>query len=154
MAIRYGMAINTKRCIGCRTCAVSCKMENTVPVGAFRVKVLNSKGTLEGDAYEGVFPNVSMVFTTSMCQHCTTPACNEVCPTGAAQQREDGIVFIDQDMCIGCRTCESACPYDARSLNKDTGTEIKCTMCMHRLDEGLTPMCSFCCPVQAITIPP
>lgn len=152
MAVRYGTVIDTARCFGCRTCTVACKMEHNIPVGTFRTKVLNSNGSLEWDAYEGTFPDVTLTFVTSMCQQCEHPSCVEACPTGASQQRDDGIVFIDQELCIGCRVCESACPYDARSLNKETGIEEKCTMCMERLDEGKVPMCMYCCPVQAITI--
>lgn len=152
MATRYATVIDTKRCFGCRTCTVACKMENNIPVGTFRTKVLNSAGSLEWDAYEGTYPDVKLVFRTAMCQQCENPPCVDVCPTGASQQREDGIVWIDEEICIGCQTCEKACPYDARSLNGETGIEEKCNMCMHRLDEGKEPMCMFCCPVQAIQI--
>ena len=152
MAARYGTVIDVSRCFGCRTCTVACKMEHSIPVGTFRTKVLNSKGSIEWDAYEGVFPDVTLTFVTSMCQQCENPPCVAVCPTAASVQREDGVVYVDQDLCIGCQSCEQACPYDARSLNVETGVEEKCTMCMERLDEGKIPMCMYCCPVQAITI--
>jgi Fe-S-cluster-containing dehydrogenase component len=152
MAVKYGTVIDTSRCFGCRTCMVACKMEHNIPVGTFRTKVLNSKGTIEWDAYEGTFSNVTLTFMTSMCQQCDSPACAEVCPTGATIKRDDGIVYVDETLCIGCQSCELACPYDARSINTETGIEEKCTMCMERLDNGEVPMCMFCCPVQAIVI--
>lgn len=152
MAARYGTVINTKRCFGCRTCTVACKMEHQIPVGTFRTRVLNSNGSIEWDAYEGTFPDVALKFTTMMCQQCSKPSCVEACPTGASKVNENGIVWIDHELCIGCRNCEEACPYGARTLNAETGFEEKCTMCMERLAEGETPMCMLCCPVQAIQI--
>jgi molybdopterin-containing oxidoreductase family iron-sulfur binding subunit/tetrathionate reductase subunit B len=127
-------------------------MENGIPVGTYRNRVFNSKESIEWDTVEGTYPHVTMAFRTSMCQQCENPPCIVVCPVNATSQREDGIVYIDKDLCIGCRLCEEPCPYEARSINVDSMWEEKCNMCMHRLDEGLVPMCSFCCPVQAITI--
>ena len=149
---RYGMVVSTSRCIGCRTCAVSCKMEHNLPVGTFRMKVLNGAGTIAYDTYEGVFPATSLSWLPSACQHCDNPPCLSVCPTGATKQREDGIVYVDQDECIGCGACQQACPYDARSLDEETNHMEKCTLCMHRLDKGEVTMCELCCPARAIHV--
>jgi molybdopterin-containing oxidoreductase family iron-sulfur binding subunit len=88
-----------------------------------------------------------------MCQHCKEPPCVDVCPTGASMRREDGIVLVDKHLCIGCRYCMMACPYDARSFVHETltnqkehmprgkGTVESCTLCVHKIDKGETPAC-------------
>ncbi|BAF61891.1 sulfate reduction electron transfer complex DsrMKJOP subunit DsrO [Candidatus Vesicomyidisocius calyptogenae] len=88
-----------------------------------------------------------------MCQHCEEPPCVDVCPTNASMKREDGIVLVDKHLCIGCRYCMMACPYDARSFVHETlnnqkehmprgkGTVEACTMCVHKVDKGETPAC-------------
>ncbi len=89
-----------------------------------------------------------------MCQHCEKPPCVDVCPTNASMKREDGIVLVDRHLCIGCRYCMMACPYDARSFAHETITDQKehmprgkgtveaCTMCVHRVDKGESPACA------------
>jgi molybdopterin-containing oxidoreductase family iron-sulfur binding subunit len=88
-----------------------------------------------------------------MCQHCEEPPCVDVCPTNASMRREDGIVLVDKHLCIGCRYCMMACPYDARSfvhenitnqkehMPRGKGTVESCTMCVHRVDKGEQPAC-------------
>ena len=152
---RLGMVIDLKTCVGCQTCTVSCKVENFVPPGVFWNDVYD---------YEvGEYPNVRRFFLPVPCQHCKNPACKEVCPTGATVQREDGIVYVDYDKCLGCGYCEVACPYRARKIYKKkayyygqptpyddfpaklrasyqrhkTGTASKCTFCMSRLDKAV-----------------
>jgi Fe-S-cluster-containing dehydrogenase component len=104
---RYGMVIDTRRCVGCRACVVACKAENKTPPGVAYTVVLD--GTLE--------PRIEdkPLFMTKPCFHCETPACTVVCPVGATFKRpQDGIVVVDYDRCIGCRYCITACPYGAR----------------------------------------
>ena len=97
-----------------------------------------------------------------MCQHCEHPPCVDVCPTTASFKRADGIVLVDKHRCIGCRYCMMACPYKARSFvheplhdqNPDVprgkGTVEACSMCVHRVDQGLQPACAEACPNRAI----
>jgi molybdopterin-containing oxidoreductase family iron-sulfur binding subunit len=92
-----------------------------------------------------------------MCQHCESPPCVDVCPTGASFKRADGIVLVDRHICIGCRYCMMACPYKARSLVHEPITGQKphaprgkgcvesCTLCVHRVDQGQTPACVEAC---------
>jgi len=104
---RYGMVIDTRRCVGCKACVVACKAENKTPPGVAYTVVLD--GVLE--------PRVEdkPLFMTKPCFHCETPACTVVCPVGATFKRtQDGIVVVDYDRCIGCRYCITACPYGAR----------------------------------------
>jgi molybdopterin-containing oxidoreductase family iron-sulfur binding subunit len=104
---RYGMVIDTRRCVGCKACMVACKVENKTPPGvSYTVVVENGFGDRPGDR---------PLFMTKPCFHCDEPPCTKVCPVGATYKRkQDGIVVVDYDRCIGCRYCIVACPYQAR----------------------------------------
>ena len=165
---RYGMVIDTKRCVGCNACSVNCKITNNLPETNWWTRVLTEGGD-EIDTPAGVFPDVSMRYITVGCQHCENPACTKVCPVGATyKDPETGVVRQDYDKCIGCRMCMAACPYNARVFNwsepvrdpdfnygdKDVpvrpkGVAEKCTMCKERTDRGEEPMCVMCCPTEA-----
>ncbi len=161
--MHWGMAIDLKLCIGCNTCVVVCKMRNGTPPGIFRNRVLEEE--------VGTFPTARRVFWPVRCMHCEEPACVEVCPTGASSKREDGIVLVAEDKCVGCKACILSCPYDVRSLldkeggyfqdgltpfeervyaNHLTGTVQKCDFCASRLEEGLKPSCAEGCLTGAI----
>ena len=115
---RYGMVIDTKRCVGCNACSVNCKITNNLPETNWWTRVLTEGGD-EIDTPAGVFPDVSMRYITVGCQHCENPACTKVCPVGATyKDPETGVVRQDYDKCIGCRMCMAACPYTGvRSFN-------------------------------------
>lgn len=150
---KYGFAINLHRCIGCRTCSIGCKMENGVADGLLRIRVLNDEERAVYDTPMGTYPNLTMTWTPVPCQHCDEAPCVGVCPTGATVKREDGIVTIDKETCIGCKSCMEACPYDARVFDEESNTVDKCTLCAHRIDAGLgTTMCQISCPGRAITV--
>jgi molybdopterin-containing oxidoreductase family iron-sulfur binding subunit len=104
---RYGMVIDTRRCVGCKACVVACKAENKTPPGvSYTVVVEKALGNRTDD---------KPLFMTKPCFHCENPPCVNVCPVSATFKRnEDGIVVIDYDRCIGCRYCITACPYGAR----------------------------------------
>jgi len=114
--VRYGMVIDLNRCIGCRSCAVICKMVNSVPPGTWwqRVETVGSK---EHMVPVGEYPNLSEVFLPVPCMHCDNAPCVKVCPVGATWIREDGVVLVDFERCIGCRYCITACPYGVRQFN-------------------------------------
>lgn len=138
----YGMLIDTRRCFGVHACSVACKAEFNVPLGETRSWVEYIE--------KGNYPNVSRNFLPRLCNHCSTPNCVDVCPTGATWKRkEDGIVVVDPDICIGCKYCIQACPYDARFINPDTGAADKCDFCLHRVSKGLEPACVEACPSRA-----
>jgi len=161
--MRYAMVIDLSRCVGCGTCTVACRAEHGTPAGVSYNKVKK---------YEvGRYPTAKMKFLPILCMHCQDPACLKVCPTGATYRREDGIVLIDHDKCIGCRACVVACPYESRQFlwdirnyypghvstpyevlkHKDfeKGTVVKCDFCLQRLEEGQLPACVVACPAQA-----
>ncbi len=136
---RYAMVVDLRKCIGCQACTVSCSIENAPPIGQFRTTVLQ---------YEVDMPNSdvpAMVSLPRLCNHCDNPPCVPVCPVQATFQREDGIVLVDSEQCVGCGYCVQACPYDARFINKETQTADKCTFCEHRLEVGLLPACVESC---------
>lgn len=151
---KWGMVIDMKRCIGCYACVLGCKAEHFLPPNIFWNRVLIGE--------TGKYPAVSKIIYSIRCNHCQEPKCVDVCPTGATQQREDGIVWVDEDACVGCRYCMIACPYQARSFYEDGDAEYfpgqgltehekmgktlypheigvvqKCIFCKERIDEGL-----------------
>jgi len=170
--VRWGMVIDTARCVGCRACSVACKAENHTPPGVAYHVVMEEE--------VGEFPFVTRRFIPRPCMQCANSSCTLVCPTGATYHRPDGIVAIDYDKCIGCRYCIAACPYGARSFDygetyapdltpherrpspeygqyrqrdpkkSPSGNVRKCTFCLHRLANGLNPACAETCIGRAI----
>ena len=136
--------LDQTKCIGCHACTTACKSENEVPVGVTRtyVKSVNV----------GVFPQARRAFQVTRCNQCTDAPCVTACPTQAMFRREDGIVDFDKSVCIGCKACMAACPYDAIFINPDDHSAEKCNMCAHRLDMGLEPACVTVCPTEAILV--
>lgn len=164
---KLAIGINLKRCIGCNTCALACKMQNNVPDGMQWNRVL-TEGCEMFDGVEGTYPNLSRTYLPVACQHCENAACERVCPTGATYKDALGRVEIDYDKCIGCRMCMAACPYNARTFNwsdpvrstgagygdarvpeRTRGVMEKCTLCKERTDDGDEPLCVRCCPGDA-----
>ncbi len=156
---RYGMVIDTKRCVGCEACVIACKAENKTPPGVNYMVVTRNMF--------GERPDDKPLFTAKPCFHCERPPCVDVCPVSATFKRKrDGIVVVDYDRCIGCRYCQTACPYGARffDFGEDYAAETadgpylppspeynqfrprvpdaspianvrKCTFCLHLQDE-------------------
>lgn len=178
----YGMAIDLVRCIGCQACAEACKISNNLPKElVYNVVYTKSndiwddfgtavaRGAVANDNAGGEFPNCILTFLPVQCQHCAEPSCLSVCPTGATQKREDGIVWVDSELCIGCESCTKACPYDGvRTLISDNpehylemavgefdapphnpGTVEKCTFCYNLIDRNDVPACMQLCPGRA-----
>jgi len=149
---RWGLLIDVAKCADdCSACVSACSKENgwkdtghplTDPQWIRKV-------TVSGKGATASLP--------VMCQHCASPPCVDVCPTGASFKRADGIVLVDKHLCIGCRYCVMACPYKARSFvhepledqlahaPRGKGTVESCTLCVHRVDEGRQPACVEAC---------
>ncbi len=153
MSKKYALLVDLRKCVGCTSCQVSCKMENAVPTGKFRAKV--------DIADKGEYPNAKRYFFPKLCNNCEKPPCVPPCPVqGATYKREDGVVMVNKDLCIGCGRCVKSCPYGARFLHPhihikndpakyaksvsevkgkkamDLKVADKCDYCSHRLAEG------------------
>ncbi|MEM1686930.1 MAG: 4Fe-4S dicluster domain-containing protein [Candidatus Bathyarchaeia archaeon] len=135
---RWAMYIDISKCYGCMACVAACAAENNVPIGSFRTWV---EKHIIGD---GV-----VVFVPKQCNHCENPPCVKVCPTGATFKNKDGLILVDDILCIGCGVCIKACPYGARYFNPVKGVADKCTFCNHRINRGLLPACVETCPTAA-----
>ncbi len=149
---RWGMVIDLNRCVGCQTCTIACKHANDTQPGVQWRRVI--------DIEQGKFPDVERLFLVTGCQHCAEPPCVPVCPTGATRQREDGLVTMNYDVCIGCAYCAVSCPYNARTIVHEAkgyydgggtltrqeqatahperiGVAQKCTFCQDRVETGI-----------------
>ncbi len=133
----FAMVIDMEKCIGCDACTISCKAENNVPMGVYRTWVETHE--------RGRFPNIKLSFAPKLCNHCDDPPCVPVCPVDATFKRSDGLVLVDYDKCIGCGYCVEACPYGARYMDPVTHVVDKCTFCVQRIEQGLTPACVETC---------
>jgi Fe-S-cluster-containing dehydrogenase component/formate-dependent nitrite reductase membrane component NrfD len=140
--VNYGFLIDNRKCIGCHACSTACKAENQVPLGVNRTWVKYVE--------KGAFPDVRRVFQVTRCNHCANPPCVRICPVAAMYQRADGIVDFDPNVCIGCKACLQACPYDAIYIDPETDSAAKCHFCAHRVEIGLEPACVVVCPERAI----
>jgi Fe-S-cluster-containing dehydrogenase component len=152
----YAMVIDLNTCVGCNACMAACSLENHTSVwkGAWRTWVHDKEiGTLD-DVHRRFFPR--------LCNHCDHPPCMTVCPTGATHKLANGIVLVDENLCMGCRACAMACPYDARTevtyadveqgkvfygndYRRESPSMDKCTFCEHRVAKGELPACVQTC---------
>jgi Fe-S-cluster-containing dehydrogenase component/Ni/Fe-hydrogenase subunit HybB-like protein len=141
---KWAKVIDHTRCIGCHACTTACKSENVVPISVTRTYVKHVD--------VGVFPQVRRAHQVTRCNQCAHAPCVTACPTTAMFKRPDGIVDFDKSICIGCKACMAACPYDAIFINPEDHSAEKCNFCAHRIDVGLEPACVVVCPTQAILI--
>lgn len=141
---RWAKVIDQTTCIGCHACTTACKSENDVPVGVSRTYVKSVD--------VGEFPDARRAFQVTRCNQCVDSPCTNACPTAAMHTRYDGIVDFNKDLCIGCKACIAACPYDAIFINPEDNSAEKCNFCSHRIDSGLEPACVTVCPTQSIFV--
>jgi Fe-S-cluster-containing dehydrogenase component len=140
---KKALLMDASRCIGCSACEVACKLTHDLPSEPYPIRAIQV-GPLEADG------ELLMTSQPTTCCHCDRPACVPACPTGAMQQREDGVVFSDLEICIGCQTCAIACPFGVPQLNPASGKISKCDSCKDRIDQGLWPACALSCPTGAL----
>lgn len=136
----YGFVIDLRKCIGCHACTIACKAEHDIPVGVNRCWVK----TVE----KGTFPDTQRLFLPVLCNQCEEAPCMNICPTSALYKRPDGIVDLYGEICIGCRACMVACPYDQLFIDPNTRTAEKCNFCANRVENELQPACVSVCPTE------
>ena len=124
-----------KDCMGCHACEVACKQEHGLGVGPRLVRVME-----KGCDYVPVY-----------CHHCAKAPCQESCPSGAISRTSQGVVLIDQELCIGCQACVEACPFGAMQFEEEKGLAMKCDLCIDRLTQDEQPACSLVCPTGCIS---
>jgi Fe-S-cluster-containing dehydrogenase component len=144
---QWAMVIDQSKCVGCDYCTYACQAHNNVNPD-IEWNTITRTGSLDD----------KNVYLPRPCMHCEKAPCVEVCPVQATTYRDDGVVMMDYDRCIGCRYCEVACPYQARSFNweaftgenpvvpkwgqpevdrRPRGVVEKCSFCYQRIDRGL-----------------
>jgi Fe-S-cluster-containing dehydrogenase component len=159
-----GVLVDTTVCVGCRNCEWACKDAHNLPAGNLDTyedrKVLDTKRrpdhtalTVVNEYSAGKNSNLP-VDVKVQCMHCDHPACVSACIVGAFSKHENGAVTWDTDMCIGCRYCMAACPFQIPAFEYDKALNpmiMKCDFCIDRTKEGKVPACVSICPVEALT---
>jgi anaerobic dimethyl sulfoxide reductase subunit B (iron-sulfur subunit) len=155
MAKQLGFYVDIEKCTGCKACQIACKDKNNLPVGVRWRRVFQYEGGEWVNQSGTMIPSDVYAYSvSSACMHCENALCVEVCPAGAMTKREDGIVEINPDKCIGCRYCSWACPYGAPQFNESLGVMTKCNMCADLVDQGQRPACVEACPYRAMDFGP
>jgi formate dehydrogenase iron-sulfur subunit len=151
--------IDTSTCIGCKACEVACQQWNdlhlvpTQQVGTYQTMPkldANYWNLIQFRELEvnGIF---SWLLRKDGCMHCADPGCLEACPApGAIVQYQNGIVDVNPEACIGCRMCETGCPFDVPRYAESTSKMAKCTLCVDRVQVGLEPACVKSCPTGCL----
>jgi formate dehydrogenase iron-sulfur subunit len=161
----FGVLHDTTRCIGCRKCEEACNKVNELPAPDQPfddLSVLDDIRRTRSDAYtvvnrfrekESLLPS----FVKNQCNHCLEPACASACFVRALRKAKTGAVIYDESLCVGCRYCMVACPFNIPTYEYDepmTPSVTKCTMCHPRIEKGLLPGCVEICPKEALTFGP
>jgi formate dehydrogenase iron-sulfur subunit len=168
MAEAVGFFTDTSVCIGCKACEGACKEWNQLKGNTPQfLDSFDNTGKLDDQSWRHVAfydkvpegPAVAgngaaWLMFSDVCKHCKQASCMEVCPTNAIIRTEFDTVFIQQEVCNGCRACIDACPFGVIGFSEQTGTVHKCTFCYDRLQNGLAPACAKVCPTQAIQFGP
>lgn len=154
MAKQYAFYFDASACNGCKACTIACKSKNSLPVGINWRRVFEYGGgswTADAEHPSTLEPNNIFAYAMSVaCMHCENPLCVSVCPAKAITKRDDGIVLINSDLCIGCRYCEWACPYGAPQFDESANVMTKCNMCVDQVEKGENPTCVDACVMRAL----
>ena len=147
--MNYKFLIDPDRCLGCSACEAACKEGYDLEIGIRRRKVVEIE--------HGSFPNVKRRYFSMACFHCDDAPCMRVCRMNAIYKREDGIVLVNKNLCVGCGYCLYACPFGEPQFKGSgvfgtKGKMDKCTLCYDRLEKGLLPLCVQTCIGEAIIV--
>ena len=157
-----GVLFDATRCIGCRKCESGCNKVNKLKAPAKPFEDLTVLDTVRRtdetnytvvNKYQG---KNGPVFRKAQCNHCMEPACASVCFVRAFTKNPDGSVTYDASVCVGCRYCMVACPFNVPTYEYNdplTPKVIKCTMCHPQISSGelSAPGCVSACPKEALT---
>ncbi len=150
MSERLGFYFDQTRCTGCKACQIACKDTNDLPVGVLWRRVAEYAGGSWRTHGRTFSPQVFAYYVSMACNHCDDPVCTEVCPTTAMHRDDDGVIVVDEELCVGCRYCEWSCPYSAPQFDADAGHMTKCDLCADERAEGREPACVLACPSRAL----
>ena len=155
MSKQLAFYVNIASCTGCKDCQIACKDKNQLPAGIKWRRVFQYEGGEWVSQNGELIPSSLFAYPVSAaCMHCEDPICMKVCPAAAITKRDDGIVLIDANKCIGCRYCSWACHYGAPQFNTALGVMTKCNMCVDLVDQGQKPACVQSCPYRALDFGP
>jgi formate dehydrogenase iron-sulfur subunit len=153
--------VDLSKCIGCKACQSACMEWNDVrdevgsAVGGYANPIdLSARSWTVMRFYEEEIPErgLQWLIVKSGCLHCADPACLRACPApGALVQYANGVVDFQQEYCIGCGYCQTACPFDVPRFSAGDQKAYKCTLCSDRVAVGLEPACIKTCPTQALS---
>ena len=149
---QWGFYHDADACVGCKACVVACKDKNNLAVGRKLRRVFDYAGGSWSVDDQGVCrQDGSFVYSVSAaCMHCAKPACVANCPAGAMTKRDDGIVYVNVELCIACGTCVKSCPYGQPFVDEDLGHSVKCDFCRPLIDQGEHPACVDACVTRAL----
>ncbi|MFH2058405.1 MAG: sulfate respiration complex iron-sulfur protein HmcB [Pseudomonadota bacterium] len=162
----FGVLHDISLCVGCRSCEAACNEVNELPApdkSFTDLTVLDQERRTHAKTYTVVnkYSATSQkpgqknpLFKKQQCNHCLEPACASVCFVRAFQKNKTGAVVYNADVCVGCRYCMVACPFDIPAYEYDeplTPKVTKCTMCQPRILKGQLPGCVEACPMEALT---
>ncbi|MEJ2740163.1 MAG: 4Fe-4S binding protein [Dehalococcoidia bacterium] len=143
MTVKYTLEIDSENCVGCNACEVACKQVHDLPVGPRLISV-------RPDDCREIAGKQQLRFIATYCRHCKRPQCRDICATGAITVTDNGIVLVNEELCIGCGSCVEACPFNAMQFNNEKQLAMKCDLCQDRLAKGLQPACVSACPSRCI----
>ncbi len=157
----HGVLYDSTRCIGCRKCEQGCNTVNELPEPeqAFSdLAVLETPRRTTAKTYTVVNRYASggqdVAYRKIQCNHCLEPACASACFVRAFTKTETGAVIYDASVCVGCRYCMIACPFEIPTYEYDNAFSprvMKCTLCYPRIIKGMLPGCVEACPTEALT---
>jgi len=152
-----GLLYDATMCIGCKACVVACKDANGMPAdvdgyGKGLYDAPNSLNQYTKNVIQLYKDGDETSFAKKQCMHCIDPACVGACMLGALQKGKFGVVSYDVSKCVGCRYCETVCPFNVPKFEwaKKAPKIVKCELCKDRLAEGKEPACTEVCPRKAV----
>ena len=138
----YGFYFNADKCIGCRTCEITCKEKNDLEGGVVFRHVISLE--------HGVYPTAGLLHYSTSCHFCTDPGCLKACPMEAIMQTEEGVVLYDSTRCIACLSCAKACPFKVPQLSVQFKVAMKCNSCIDLRAQGRSPACVESCHMRCL----